>query len=176
MKNQDWRNWITSDPQICGGKPCIKGTRIAVDVILDKLVAGESQKQILDAHLQLKEEAIQAAIAFAENLKEMSKLSPLLGIIILRLITAVQPVRVYLFGSQARGDSGPNSDFDFLILVHEDTIHLSKLTRRAFSALSGLGISKDVLVMTEARFNELLRFKASLPATVLREGKLLYAA
>ena len=70
MKDQDWRNWITSDPQICGGKPCIKGTRIAVDVILDKLAAGESQKQILDAHPRLKEEAIHAAIAFAsDNLK-----------------------------------------------------------------------------------------------------------
>ena len=70
MKDRNWKDWITSDPQICGGKPCIKGTRIAVDVILDKLAAGESQKQILDAHPRLKEQAIHAAIAFAsDNLK-----------------------------------------------------------------------------------------------------------
>jgi uncharacterized protein (DUF433 family) len=70
MRMPNINDWIVSDPNISGGKPCIKGTRIPVDLILDKLASGESYQQILDAHPRLTEEAIKAAIAFAsENLK-----------------------------------------------------------------------------------------------------------
>jgi uncharacterized protein (DUF433 family) len=47
------------------GKPVVSGTRITVELILEKLAAGEDQKQILDAHPGLTEEQIRAAIAFA---------------------------------------------------------------------------------------------------------------
>jgi uncharacterized protein (DUF433 family) len=56
---------IQSDPAIMMGKPVIAGTRIAVELILEKLSAGESIEQILEAHLRLTREAIQAALAFA---------------------------------------------------------------------------------------------------------------
>lgn len=36
----NWRDFITADPEVCHGKPCIKGTRIMVSVVLDNLVAG----------------------------------------------------------------------------------------------------------------------------------------
>ena len=47
------------------GKPCIKGTRITVELILRKLGAGRSLADLLDAYPQLKEEDIRAALAFA---------------------------------------------------------------------------------------------------------------
>jgi uncharacterized protein (DUF433 family) len=56
---------IVSDPAVMMGKPVIAGTRIAVEVILDKLAAGETAEQILEAHPRLTREAIQAALAFA---------------------------------------------------------------------------------------------------------------
>jgi uncharacterized protein (DUF433 family) len=58
-------NLITSNPAIMMGKPVIAGTRITVELILDKLAAGETPEQILKAHTRLTPEAIQAALAFA---------------------------------------------------------------------------------------------------------------
>ena len=56
---------IISDPKIMMGKPVIKGTRITVELILEKLAAGESIEQILDEHPRLTRKAMQAACAFA---------------------------------------------------------------------------------------------------------------
>ncbi len=61
MKN----NYITSDPSVMMGKPVIAGTRIPVELILEKLAAGETIQQILAEHPLLTEESIRAAIAFA---------------------------------------------------------------------------------------------------------------
>ena len=66
----DWRKFIESNPQIMLGKPVIKGTRITVELILEKIASGESFEQIIEAHPHLTVEAIRAAVAFAaENLR-----------------------------------------------------------------------------------------------------------
>jgi uncharacterized protein (DUF433 family) len=59
--------WIISDPNVMMGKPVVAGTRITVELILEKLAAGETIEQILDAHPLLSREAIQAALAFAKE-------------------------------------------------------------------------------------------------------------
>lgn len=56
---------IESNPKVMMGKPVIAGTRVTVELILEKLAAGESVEQILQAHPRLTEEAIHAALAFA---------------------------------------------------------------------------------------------------------------
>jgi uncharacterized protein (DUF433 family) len=56
---------IVSDPSVMMGKPVVKGTRITVELILEKLAAGETIDQILEAHPRLTREGIQAALAFA---------------------------------------------------------------------------------------------------------------
>ncbi len=56
---------IVSDPKVMMGKPVIAGTRITVEIILEKLSAGETAEQILEAHPRLTREAIRAALAFA---------------------------------------------------------------------------------------------------------------
>lgn len=61
----DWKRWIISDPRVKLGKPVIAGTRIPVDLILEKLAAGETVQDLLEAHPRLTEEAIRAALAYA---------------------------------------------------------------------------------------------------------------
>lgn len=56
---------IAIDPQVCFGKPCIRGTRIWVSLILDFLANGESEEDILLAYPQLTHEDIRAALAYA---------------------------------------------------------------------------------------------------------------
>ncbi len=56
---------IVVDPKIMMGKPVIKGTRIPVELILEKLAMGESEAQILAEHPRLTREAIHTALAFA---------------------------------------------------------------------------------------------------------------
>jgi uncharacterized protein (DUF433 family) len=64
----NWRDRITSDPQICHGKVSIRGTRIAVSVVLDNLAAGRTHAQILVSYPSLTEEDIRATIAYAADL------------------------------------------------------------------------------------------------------------
>jgi uncharacterized protein (DUF433 family) len=59
------RKLIVSDPAIMMGKPTITGTRITVELILEKLGSGETIEQLLEAHPRLTREAIQAALVFA---------------------------------------------------------------------------------------------------------------
>ena len=58
---------IVSDPKIMMGQPVVSGTRITVDLILEKLSAGESFEQLLQAHPRLTREGIQAALSFARE-------------------------------------------------------------------------------------------------------------
>ncbi len=59
------KQWIVSDPNVMMGKPVVVGTRITVELILEKLAAGETIEDIVEAHPRLTREAIQAALAFA---------------------------------------------------------------------------------------------------------------
>ena len=63
-----WQDRITSDPNVCHGKACIKGTRIMVSVILDNLAANLSTDEILRSYPPVKQEDIQAAISYAADL------------------------------------------------------------------------------------------------------------
>lgn len=56
---------ITIDPKVCHGKPCIRGTRIMVSVILDNLAEGRSPQQIVRHYPPLKIDDIKAAITYA---------------------------------------------------------------------------------------------------------------
>jgi uncharacterized protein (DUF433 family) len=56
---------IESNPNIMMGKPVVTGTRITVELILEKLAAGETVDQLLEAHPRLSREAVLAALAFA---------------------------------------------------------------------------------------------------------------
>ncbi len=99
-----------------------------------------------------------------------------LGAVLTRLIDVYSPVRVYLFGSKARGDSGTDGDYDLLVVVPDDAPTERRGSRLAYERLWGTGTAADVLVWTKGYFESRLHLKASLAATVEREGKPLYAA
>jgi len=61
---------IVSDPQICSGKPCLKGTRIPVHIILDLLAAGETYEGVKRAYPHISTEDIRACISYAAFLAE----------------------------------------------------------------------------------------------------------
>lgn len=66
-------DYITIDPLICHGKPCFKGTRIMVYLVLELLAAGETAEDILAAYPTLTKEAIGAAMLFAASATKMSE-------------------------------------------------------------------------------------------------------
>jgi predicted nucleotidyltransferase len=95
--------------------------------------------------------------------------------IVRRLVEAYQPDRIYLFGSKARGDAGLDSDYDLMVVVPDDAPPERRRSRLAYEVLWGTGTAADVLVLTREQFEGRLHVRASLPATVLREGRLLHA-
>lgn len=96
--------------------------------------------------------------------------------IVKRLIHTLNPVRIYLFGSRARGESGPDSDYDILVLVEHPDEPRYRLSQKGYRALRGIPAAVDVVVWDRETFDSRLHLKASFAATVLREGTLLHAA
>lgn len=77
MAKRDLLERISSDPEICHGKACIKGTRIMVSIILDSLAEGSTAEEILKDYPSLKPEDIQAAFAYAAELSREEDFVPL---------------------------------------------------------------------------------------------------
>jgi uncharacterized protein (DUF433 family) len=68
MSREELLKRISVDPNVCFGRPCIKGTRIWVSLIVDNLAAGVNESEILAAYPQLKAEDIQAALTYAAEM------------------------------------------------------------------------------------------------------------
>lgn len=96
--------------------------------------------------------------------------------IVNRLVEAYAPERIYLFGSHARGEVGPDSDYDLLVIVRDDAPPEQCRSRLAYEVLRGTGVAVDVIVWARGYFERRRRVRASLPAIVEREGKLLHVA
>lgn len=65
---KDWKERISIDPNVCHGKPCLKGTRIWVSLIVDNLASGSSEEEILTAYPSLTRDDIRAALAYAAEM------------------------------------------------------------------------------------------------------------
>jgi hypothetical protein len=92
-----------------------------------------------------------------------------------RLVEFYSPVRIYLFGSEARGEAGPDSDLDFLVVVSDDAPEEKLRPGAGRRAVRGTGFAKDIVPWRQTDFEERAAWVvASLPATVVREGRLLY--
>lgn len=71
---------IESNPGVMMGKPVIRGTRIPVEIILEKLAAGETEHDLLAAHPRLTREAIHAALAYAAKALRADVVYPVSGV------------------------------------------------------------------------------------------------
>jgi uncharacterized protein len=101
---------------------------------------------------------------------------PTLAEIVRRLVEAIRPERIYLFGSRSRGDAGPDSDYDLMVVVTKANDHGYRLSQQAHSLIWDLGTAADILVWSRDAFDQRLHLRSSLPATIIREGIILYAA
>ena len=73
----DWRPRIQSTPDVCHGKPCIRGTRIMVSVVLDNLADGLTPEEIVTDYPPLTLEDVRASVAYAAALTREEELVPL---------------------------------------------------------------------------------------------------
>ena len=64
----NWRKHITSNPRVCHGKACIKGTRVMVSVVLDSLADGETPQEIVKSYPSITVSGVKATIAYAAEL------------------------------------------------------------------------------------------------------------
>jgi predicted nucleotidyltransferase len=93
--------------------------------------------------------------------------------IIRRVVEAAAPEKIILFGSAARGEMGPNSDVDLLVV--KSGAHRRQLTQAIYMNLFGVGQAVDVVVVTP---EDVERYKNSFALVIepaLREGKVIYA-
>lgn len=77
MKEQQLLDRITFNPDIFGGKPIIRGRRLAVEHVLGMLAAGDSSDDLLDAYPWLEREDIQACLLYAHKLVAQERIEPL---------------------------------------------------------------------------------------------------
>jgi predicted nucleotidyltransferase len=92
------------------------------------------------------------------------------------LAVAYQPECIYLFGAHARGEANADSDFDLAVVLPDHAPADLRGSRIAYQVLRGTGTAADIVVFTRSSFDSRLSVPSSLPATVRREGTLLYAA
>jgi predicted nucleotidyltransferase len=90
-----------------------------------------------------------------------------------RIAAAIHPQAIILFGSHARGEAGPDSDLDLMVITASDQPRLERYSqvRRLFR---GMGLGMDILVYTPEEFAQFQSVPGSLTYTVAHEGKVLY--
>ncbi|MEW6382056.1 MAG: nucleotidyltransferase domain-containing protein [bacterium] len=99
----------------------------------------------------------------------------ILNEIVRRIVAAVHPVKVVLFGSASRGQMGPDSDLDFLVVM-PDGVHRRQTAHTIYRSLSGVGVAKDIVVVTESDIRNYGNNASLVIYPALREGKELYRA
>ncbi len=93
--------------------------------------------------------------------------------IVAKIAETIQPQKVILFGSLARGEQGPHSDLD-LVVIQESTLSPPQRYAQIRRLFWGLGLPMDILVYTPAEFDRYRSVPGSFTHTVTREGKVLY--
>ena len=92
-----------------------------------------------------------------------------------RIVEAAHPQRIILFGSAARGDMGPDSDLDVLVIM-PDGIHRRQTAKTIYRALFDLGWAKDVVVVTEDDVRRYADEPSLVICPALQEGREIYRA
>jgi predicted nucleotidyltransferase len=105
---------------------------------------------------------------------ETSAAHPHLDEIVRRIVEVAQPERIILFGSAARGEIGPDSDLDLLVV--KAGVHRRRLAREIYRRLFGIPVPVDVIVVTPQDVQAFQGKVGTIIEPALREGRLLYAA
>jgi predicted nucleotidyltransferase len=95
--------------------------------------------------------------------------------IVRRIVRVAAPERIVLFGSAARGEAGPDSDLDLLVIKPGD-YHRGRLTEEIYVSLIGAGQAVDVVVVTPEDVERYRDARGLVIGPALREGRVIYAA
>ena len=98
-----------------------------------------------------------------------------LGEVVRRVVAQAHPRRIILFGSGARGTMGPGSDLDLMVVMPDGT-HRRHTAAGIYKALRGIGLPKDVIVVTERDVEEHRDNPSLIVRPALEEGRELYAS
>jgi len=194
MNENELLQRITINRSTFNGKPIVRGHRIAVEHILGMLAAGDTFKTLLKSYPSLAKEDLQACLLYAQYLvrQEISKLSidDLPGLIPNILEQAPYIKLLVLFGSRARGDAIPNSDWDFAFLCDEDirkqyekgdwdSYRVWGILQKAFQLLDDqidvvdMGHCSDLLAHDIAQDGQILYERNSGEFTAFKQAKLM---
>jgi predicted nucleotidyltransferase len=99
---------------------------------------------------------------------------PFLDEVVRRILAVASPLKIVLFGSQARGQARLDSDLDLLIVESHSTLPRHQRATPYYMALSGLHPSKDIVVYTPDEIAEWSNVPQAFPTTAIGEGKVLY--
>jgi predicted nucleotidyltransferase len=114
--------------------------------------------------------------AIRPNFGGLSSEQEALDAVVRRVVAAVDPQAVWLFGSRARGDARPDGDFDLLVVGKADGALTSDDYERVDSAINGTGIGCDLVPCSAVDFREGAELATSLIARILIEGRPIYAS
>jgi predicted nucleotidyltransferase len=95
--------------------------------------------------------------------------------IVRRVIAVARPERIVMFGSAARGEMGPNSDIDLLV-VKSGQYRRGRLAEEIYMSLFGIGVPVDVIVATPEDVERYCECRAAVLAPALDEGRVLHAS
>ena len=105
----------------------------------------------------------------------MEKIDPLLlKEAVQRLVAALQPERIYLYGSHAYGQPHKDSDVDLLIVVSESALPTHRRAIEAYRALRGLFLPAEIRVVTAAEFRDRAQWLSSIERVAEEKGHVLY--
>jgi predicted nucleotidyltransferase len=97
-----------------------------------------------------------------------------LELLVRRIVEVARPDRIVLFGSAARGEMGPDSDLDVLV-VKSGVQHRRRLAQDIYMNLSGVGLGVDVIVLTPEDIEAQRNSVGSIVGPALAEGRVIYA-
>jgi len=98
-----------------------------------------------------------------------------LNAVVARIVGAVEPNAIWLFGSRARGDARPASDFDLLVVGKPGAL-TSEDYEKVDRPLNGLGVGCDVVPCAAEDFEEAVQLETSFVSRVVGEGRVVYQA
>jgi uncharacterized protein len=150
---------IAVAPEVMDGKPCIRGTRIPVDLILRDLGDGQSVEDILQAFPGVTREDV----AFAVPIELLDA-----------VVAHFDPVQVILFGSRARGEAGANSDIDLLVVLDDDVPAEKLGWRSAFEARRNFHRAVDIVPCRRRWFEDKRNVIGSLAHMAAADGVVVY--
>ncbi len=99
---------------------------------------------------------------------------PNLGKLLERIVPSMRPEAVYLFGSRARGTNRPDSDYDLLVVMPDDTPREKMSLLAAFEATSGFDVAVEVIACRRSVFERKKLVPGTLSRTVWSEGHLVH--